>query len=181
MRRPFQITAPVGDVLPLDGDLKAHTRVDDPTDGALIANYQRAAVALLDGYTGTLGRCILAQAWAFPVPLAGCEMCLPFPDCRGMEIQSYDGAAFTPIAGAAILPGFDRVTLSGLPSDRSNVYLTLTAGWPSPAGVPHNLKQAIRLLVGHWYENREAATAGGVSAEIQFGVDTLISPFRSVR
>ena len=78
-------------------------------------------------------------------------------------------------------PPLFRPTLSGLPSDRSNVYLTLTAGWPSPAGVPHNLKQAIRLLVGHWYENREAATAGGVSAEIQFGVDTLISPFRSVR
>lgn len=47
--------------------------------------------------------------------------------------------------------------------------------------VPDHLTHAIRLLAGHWYENREAvATTGAVPKEIPFGVDALIWPDRVV-
>lgn len=38
---------------------------------------------------------------------------------------------------------------------------------------------AIKLLVGHWYNNREAASATPPAA-IAFGVDTLLAPYRQV-
>jgi uncharacterized phiE125 gp8 family phage protein len=41
--------------------------------------------------------------------------------------------------------------------------------------VPETTKQAIRLLVGHWHENREAvSTSGAVPKDIPFGVQALL-------
>lgn len=50
------------------------------------------------------------------------------------------------------------------------------AGWSSAALVPQQLKLAILMLVGHWYESREAA--GPSKHEIPFGVDVLTQNFR---
>ncbi len=38
---------------------------------------------------------------------------------------------------------------------------------------------AIRLMVGHWYSNRQAATEAPPKA-IAFGVDTLLAPYREI-
>lgn len=184
MRRPQRIVAPSGQVLTVDSDLKVQMRVDGSAEDQLIASYLRAAVDLLDGYTGLLGRCILAQRWAFPVPLTGCELVLPFPDCRAMTVETHDGGAFlpanfAPVAGAEITEGFDRIEITGLPDDRSAVYVLLTAGWETPADVDENLKQAIRMLTAHWYENRETVVTGTISTALPFGVETLISPLRA--
>ena len=35
-------------------------------------------------------------------------------------------------------------------------------------------KQAILLLVGHWYENREQVTVGEIAREIPLGVEALL-------
>ena len=40
------------------------------------------------------------------------------------------------------------------------VILTYSAGYGAAADVPDTVKAAIKLLVAHWYENREAAIAG---------------------
>lgn len=41
--------------------------------------------------------------------------------------------------------------------------------------VPETTQQAIRLLVGHWYENREAvSTTGAVPKDLPFGVRALL-------
>lgn len=53
-------------------------------------------------------------------------------------------------------------------------------------GVPHSIKQAMLLLVTHYYENREAAVmttvgANVTSSEIQFAVNALLGPFRVIR
>lgn len=180
MRRPFRVTPPAAGILNQSGDLRPHVRVDDAVEGALIDAYVQAAVDLLDGYSGILSRCILAQRWAFPVPLSGCELCLPFPDCRGMTVEQYDGTDFSPVAGAVITEGFDRITITGLPNDRSDIYVLLTAGWATAADVPGNLKQAIRMLVAHWYENRETVVVGTITSEVQFGVDQLLQPLKSI-
>lgn len=40
--------------------------------------------------------------------------------------------------------------------------------------VPENLKQAVMLLAGAWYENREGLATGNVAREVPFGVNALI-------
>ncbi|WP_340668852.1 head-tail connector protein [Bradyrhizobium ottawaense] len=44
---------------------------------------------------------------------------------------------------------------------------------------PDAVLHAIKLMVGHWYQNREAATTEPPKA-IAFGVGTLLAPFREV-
>ena len=38
------------------------------------------------------------------------------------------------------------------------IEITFDAGWSIASTVPQSIKQAILLLVGHWYEHREAVT-----------------------
>jgi uncharacterized phage protein (predicted DNA packaging) len=44
--------------------------------------------------------------------------------------------------------------------------------------VPPDLKQAVRLLVGHWYENREATLVGVGAEQVPLGFWDLITPHR---
>lgn len=55
------------------------------------------------------------------------------------------------------------------------VVIRYTAGYPSVANVPEVVKSAMKLLVAHWYENREATVAASYgSKEIPQGVDSLL-------
>lgn len=44
---------------------------------------------------------------------------------------------------------------------------------------PDDLKQAVMMLVGHWYENRETSLVGFTSSETPFGFWDLIGPHRA--
>lgn len=45
--------------------------------------------------------------------------------------------------------------------------------------VPGDLKEAVRLLVGHLYENREASIVGISAEEIPFGIWDIINQHRA--
>jgi uncharacterized phiE125 gp8 family phage protein len=49
-----------------------------------------------------------------------------------------------------------------------------------PADVPEPLRQAIRLLVAHWYENRGLVNGGGQSTVLPSTVAALISTYRGL-
>ncbi|MFC5386578.1 head-tail connector protein [Aquamicrobium segne] len=53
-------------------------------------------------------------------------------------------------------------------------------GPPSTSTVPDPLKVAILLLVGHWYQNREATSSAGM-ASLPFAVEALIAPYRRMQ
>lgn len=54
------------------------------------------------------------------------------------------------------------------------VEVDFVAGYgPTAASVPESLKTAIKLLVGHWYENRQAV-APGFGAEVPLAVDSIL-------
>ncbi len=58
--------------------------------------------------------------------------------------------------------------------DYNAVCITFVAGWQTPEQVPETIKQAIRLLVGHWYENREDTLTGTINRIIENGVRALL-------
>ena len=43
-----------------------------------------------------------------------------------------------------------------------------------PDGVPEDLKEAIRQLAAHWYENREATVAGLSISTVPLGVEEIV-------
>jgi uncharacterized phiE125 gp8 family phage protein len=59
------------------------------------------------------------------------------------------------------------------------VTVTFDAGYgATSATVPHRIKQAIKLLVGHWFRNREAVVTGTISKEIELAVESLLKQIR---
>jgi uncharacterized phiE125 gp8 family phage protein len=58
------------------------------------------------------------------------------------------------------------------------VTVTTLAGWQSPETIPAAIKQAILLLVGHWYLNRESVIVGQTSKEIEFATSMLLESMR---
>ena len=45
---------------------------------------------------------------------------------------------------------------------------------PEQMALTDDVKQAILLLVGHWYANRESVVVGTISAEVPMGVPALL-------
>lgn len=58
------------------------------------------------------------------------------------------------------------------------IEIVFTAGYGGPEAVPAALRQAILLLVAHWFENREPAPPRTIGAPIPASVYGLLAPFR---
>lgn len=71
-----------------------------------------------------------------------------------------------------IQPVYGQIWPLTLPLTPNAVKITFTCGAASAAAVPAMAKHAMKLLIGHWFENREAV--GKVPAEIAIGYQSLI-------
>lgn len=58
------------------------------------------------------------------------------------------------------------------------IEIVFTAGYGGPQAVPAALRQAVLLLVAHWFENREPAPPRTIGAPIPASVYGLLAPFR---
>jgi uncharacterized phiE125 gp8 family phage protein len=65
--------------------------------------------------------------------------------------------------------------------DYNAICVTYKAGATAAANVPAVIKQAMLLLIGHWYENREAVLVGTISKPIDFAVQALLEIDRAFR
>lgn len=189
MLSPVLIEGPASAPVSLE-DAKAHCRVDHSDDDGLIAALIDAATAHLDGYTGILGRALVTQTWRQDFSRFGSCLRLPIAPVSQVSAVTYqdvDGVSRT--ADPAI---YDLL------ADARGPYLALRSGasWPptyrrpdavsvtyiagaEPDAVPTPIKQAILLTIGHWYENREAVSAGD-AREVPLAVTALTAPYRRV-
>lgn len=55
------------------------------------------------------------------------------------------------------------------------VTITYTAGYGAASAVPQLAKQAMRMLVGHWYENRQPVIVGMSANAVEYSVASLLS------
>lgn len=191
---PVLVTPPVETPISLE-EAKEHLRIFHDDDDDTIAAYLASAVSFLDGHSGVLGRCLVSQEWtaAFPGWPGSGMLRLPFPDVSEAVVAYSDAddaehevsASLFQLAHDAqgsfiwLRRGFNRPTVH---DDRLDpVRVTFTAGYGDAADVPGALKAAIRLIVGHLYENRESVVVGTVDAkELPMGVAALVNPFRRV-
>lgn len=160
---PIRTEAPDGPLVSV-ADLKAHLRVDGDHDDSLIEAYERAALAHLDGWRGVLGRCVQSQKWTVTFDEAGRHR-LPFPDVT--EVVAVNGNG-NPVEVQLCPAGQDwsvRLTAPAM--------VTMTTGLPEDA--LEAVVMAVKLLVGHWYLNREAVSERGV-AELPLSVTRLLAP-----
>lgn len=159
---PTLVTAPTSDVVSLI-DLKAHLRVTHTMEDDLISSLGASAAAYLDGWTGILGRCIMPQTWQV-VSDAG-SVLLPFPDVTGAT-ANYDAGdeVLTPVVGP------DGVTVA------TTEDCVIEFDCAMPAHLLPAVQVAVKLLVGHWYTNREAA--GPSMQEAPLAVNHIVDAMR---
>lgn len=64
----------------------------------------------------------------------------------------------------------------------NGIEVEVVAGFgPMASDVPEPLRQAILLLVAHWYENRHAACDGQPNHDINAAINKVIAPFKVKR
>lgn len=180
----LRTTAPAVEPVSI-AEAKAHLRVDSTDEDTLIEGLVAAAVSHLDGQ-GVLGRAMITQSWATWVRNSPGVVTLPvgpFQSLTSVEYYDSENALQTSdVANYEVRLAGDFVTVQpksgfawpGAYSRPDAIKITYVAGYGDAASdVPQSIRQAILLLVGHWYENREAVTEGAFK-ELPMAVDALI-------
>jgi uncharacterized phiE125 gp8 family phage protein len=76
-----------------------------------------------------------------------------------------------------VFPAYDKAW----PATRlqiSAIEIDFICGYGDAAAVPQAIKQAMLLLVDHWYKNRGATASGSEAVDIPFGVDSLLAQYK---
>lgn len=166
---------------------------DDERDNELLPLIDQAQ-AFLDGPAGIVGIALLQQSWRqdFPAFPASGTLRLPFG-----PLMSVDSVAFLPASGgpaqtldpsaysvhsdyaSPFLHRADGAVWPATARHPAAVSVTFTAGKASAESIHRNIKRAALLLIGQWFSQREAGSAGP-GLEIPFGVTRLILPLRRI-
>lgn len=186
------VTAPAAEPITLV-EAKAHLRVDIADDDSLITALITAARQHVEVITR---RALITQTWDLTLDTwpDGGAILMPLPPLQSVTSITYKDSAGTVytmpatdyIVDKAEEPG--RIVLAyGKTWPSVTLYpagaitVRFTAGYGAASAVPQAIKQAILLLVGHWYESREAVVGGAVQREIPFAVEALLWSFRVLR
>lgn len=169
-------------------EAKAALRIYHDDDDAFIDTLIAAATYHLDGDDGVLGRALASQTLVLTLDGFPCDrLHIPVSPTISVTSITYDNAAgvSTPLVGfrtmhaAAQTGTYLLPALNGAWPDTNGepgaVRVTFVAGHST---VPPTIRHAILLLVGHWYEHREAALDTGAKfglLELPLGVQRLLA------
>lgn len=187
------ITAPTVEPVSLV-EAKAHLRIDIDDDDVLISGLITAARSHLEGIARPK-LAMINQTWDYIAdtwPSGDTVELRPYP------LQSVTSIKYTTSAGVETTFSSASYQVDTY-SQPGRLRLKSTASWPGTAlremnglairfvagygaagsAVPVQLRQAILLLVGHWYENREPVlTTGMMAAPLPMTVDALFRNWR---
>jgi uncharacterized phiE125 gp8 family phage protein len=183
------LTAPAVEPVTLD-EAKAFLRVehndDDEVIAALVAGSRIHVEAQTRRALITQGWRISADAW----PPDGRLIVRPAPlqTLDAARVYDFDNVAHdvdtqafvADLAGSALIfaPNLASWALPAPGRLAAGIELDVTVGYGDAAiDVPEALRQAIRLLTAHWYENRGLAAMGTVTV-LPSTVAALIAPYR---
>lgn len=181
------LTGPAAEPVTL-AEARAHLRLDGTEENPLVEALIAAARAALEAETR---RAFVTQSWRltlddWPADLVRLPLA-PVAAVTAVKVASLSGAMLP------IDPGFYETDLAGepprlaakrgqawpMPATRlAGIAVDFTAGYGTAADVPPPLKQALLLLVAHWFENREPAGSGN---ELPRTITALVAPWKRVR
>lgn len=191
MYAPRLVTAPTGYPVTLT-EVEAHLRLTPGENegpnyvlDALIA----AATQHMDGWGGTLGRCLLTQVWEIQIDDWSRCVRLPFPDVSAATVsytdvndaaQTVDSALFDirTDTGGSYVRFRDDFTYPAL-ADDSLIAVQMTAGYGAASAVPMPIKYAILMHIATLYDHRWSVTDGS-EMPLPHGYEALLTPVRRV-
>lgn len=166
-------------------EARTFLRLDQDAEDGLVGALVTAARLHVEASTRRL---LMTQRWrlvhdrwpgAFlPIPLS------PLREVEAIRLFAADGTAATlppadwwvdPAPGTGRL--FSTRTCFPNPGRRfAGIEVDVVAGYGTAADVPEPLRQAIRLLVAHWFEQR--LLVGEAGSPLPRTVDALLAPYR---
>jgi uncharacterized phiE125 gp8 family phage protein len=159
------IIAPAADLISLP-QIKTHLKIEHSEEDELLQSLITAAVTHTER---TRGLALLEQTWELALnwfPCGAIELPLlpalsiteiKYKDANGNEqtIATSDYRLLRDFVGI-VKPAYGKSWPAARTDDES-IKVKFKAGFGATAeAVPDNVKHAIKLLVGHWYLNREA-------------------------
>lgn len=180
-------------------EAKAHARVEVPNDDGYLSSLVTVSREHLENETR---RAFNTQTWDLTLDYdwprtrlwnySKPRIVLPRP-----PVQSVTSVSYIDTAGASQVLASDQyklargntgewfiepaynVTWPSVRQELATITIRFVAGYGSTANdVPKPLRQAMLLLVGHWYEQREAVNVGNIVNEFPFAVANLVFPYR---
>lgn len=178
-----QTSAPAAEPVTL-AEAKLHLRVDGGDEDALIGSLVTAARQTCESASG---RSFVTQTWKLTLDhFRGWLIELPRPPLQSVTSIVYVDPAGVSQTLSASLYEVDVTSPTGTVAPiwsgywpatqykRQAVAITYVAGYGAASAVPEAIKAAIKLLVGHYYENREAVVTGMTASELPLGVGSLL-------
>lgn len=197
------VTSATGEPVDLEA-IKNHLRlgVDMSAEDDFLNGLIRAARVRIENITNLK---LLKQTWkAYPAAWPSARNYIEMPYSPLIHVTSSTGIVYKNSSGSTYLMASTganswRIDTASKPG---RLILENDADWPgetlyninpisiqficgygtSDAGdgskIPENLKLAVKQLVGHWYENREASIVGKAITMIPEAVDCLIADYR---
>jgi uncharacterized phiE125 gp8 family phage protein len=164
----------------LVAEAKAHLRLDGDDEDSLIGALIAAARVSVEAETRWA---LIEQSWrAFVEAWPEDGVFLPVAPALSVEVLRAITGEGTIVELDSDDYEFDiadgSVTIDPV-ADAVRYEIDFTAGYGSSGvDVPQPLRQAIRLLVTHWYEHRSAVVLGDSATAIPLGYRELIAPYR---
>ncbi len=182
---------PLGEPVTLD-EVKTHLRLDSAGEDTLLASLILTSRLHIEA---ALGLALISQGWrlvldAWPVDGVVALPIAPVQAIEEIRVRDRDGNA------TAVMAEDYELAAAGRPQR----LVPLGAGWPAPgrpvagievdlvAGfgataedVPAPIRQALMLLVAHWYEHRDPFEIGAPQTHVPGAVSRLLGPYRPVR
>lgn len=186
----YLLAGPAAEPISL-AEAKAHCRIDHDEEDGLLATLIAAARIHVEA---TTARALLTQSWRLAIDAwpACRQLALPVaPAAALLAVTTYDadGNAHEIDTGqfgldGAVSPAWLLLpeTVAGMPAlrQRHGIHIDYSAGFGEEAdAVPADLRQAILLLVGYWFENRDTADPPNGPAGPP-ALAPLLAPYRRV-
>jgi uncharacterized phiE125 gp8 family phage protein len=182
------LAAPTSEPFTL-ADAKVHLREDDSSQDTLITALIGAARDYVETFTR---RRLITQTWRYSIDEFPCGgvIRLPYPPLIKVNSVKYDDLAGAEqtlssslyVVDTSSLPGkIDRAYAAIWPATRCQanaVRIEFDCGFGGPQAVPDLIKAAMKLLIGHWYEQREAVNVGNIVTEIPLAVESMLWAWR---
>ena len=185
------ITAPASEPLTLQ-EAKDHLRFTDSSEDTLISALIVAARQHIENLTGRalITQTLELQLDGFPATRKILLPSSPVQSVSSVKYYDTDGALQTwssteyQVVTSQIVPVIAPASGYDWPETDTDtlasVQVRYIAGFGNAAAIPEPIKQAMRLLIGHLFTNRESVVVGTISQIVPKTVEHLISPYRVV-
>lgn len=165
-------------------EAKTHLRVDGTDEDAYIDTLVKAAREKIeiDAERALLPQTLVLRLDRFPgiIELRRCPVTavssITYVDTTGATVTLAATEYQTDVSTepGRIAPAYGKSWPAT--RDQANaIVVTFTAGYANAAAVPASAKHAIKLLVGHWFRNREAINVGNIVSQFKLSYDALVN------